>query len=174
MQNKFTNITLIGMAGAGKTTIGSLLAELSGKEFIDTDELIIERTGMALQDYINQLGHKRFQQVEEQTLLSINLQNHVIATGGSAIYSERGMKHLQASGPLILLEVGVETLEQRVRNLNTRGLINPEAGGSFRDLFYARKPLYKRWADIRIECSARSPKEIAREILKNPALHLNH
>ena len=161
------------MAGAGKTTIGSILAELSEREFIDTDELIVHRTGMVLQDYLNQVGSVRFQQEEEQTLLSITLHNHVIATGGSAIYSERGIKHLKKSGPLVLLEVGVEILEQRIRNLNTRGMINQQANSRFRDLFNARKPLYERWADIRIKCSFRSPEEIARLILKNPALKAN-
>ncbi|HHD63507.1 MAG TPA: shikimate kinase, partial [Desulfobulbaceae bacterium] len=93
----FSNIILIGMAGAGKSTIGRVLAGLSGKQFLDTDDLITARTGMALQDFLDQVGSKRFQQLEEQTLLDLNPDNHIIATGGSAIYSDKGMAHLQTA-----------------------------------------------------------------------------
>ncbi|HEB69253.1 MAG TPA: shikimate kinase [Desulfobulbus sp.] len=167
MQNNFSNIILIGMAGVGKSTVGALLAKLAEKQFIDTDTLISEQTGMALQDFLNRVGRESFQQQEEQTLLAFSLHNHVIATGGSAVYSSAGMRHLKKSGPVVLLEVDLETLEQRVQNRNSRGLVNP-GKGSFRDLFYARKPLYQRWADIRIKGSG-SPEEIARSILKELA-----
>lgn len=172
MQTNFFNIILIGMAGAGKSTIGPVLARLSKKSFIDTDDLIAVQTGMALQDYLNRVGRVQFQQQEEQTLLTITLDNHVIATGGSAIYSNAGMKHLKATGPLVLLEVDLETLEQRVNNPDSRGLVNPEAG-SFRDLFYARRRLYHRWADIRINAASGSPEDIARSILKSLSLNAN-
>jgi len=164
MQTTFSNIILIGMAGAGKSTIGSVLAGLSGKKFLDTDELIAQQTGMSLQDYLNQVGIKLFQQQEEQTLLTITVENHVIATGGSAVYSNRGMAHLKNSGPLVLLEVDLNTLKQRVNNPDSRGLINPE-GGSFHDLFSSRLPLYEHWADIRINAATGSPKDIAQSIL---------
>ena len=152
------------MAGAGKSTIGSVLAELSGKEFLDTDDLIAQQTGMSLQEYLNQVGIELFQQQEEKTLLTITVENHVIATGGSAIYSDRGMAHLKNSGPLVLLEVDLDTLKQRVDNLDSRGLINP-GGGSFRDLFSYRLPLYKYWADIRVNAATGSPQDIAQSIL---------
>jgi shikimate kinase len=164
MQTTFSNIILIGMAGAGKSTIGSVLAGLSGKGFIDTDDLIAQQTGMCLQDYLNQVGIEQFQQQEEQTLLTITAKNHVIATGGSAIYSATGMSHLKNSGPLVLLEVDRETLQQRVNNPDSRGLINPDAV-SFHDLFSSRLPLYRHWADIRINAATGSPMDIAQSIL---------
>lgn len=167
MRNAFSNIILIGMAGAGKSTVGAVLAKQAKKQFIDTDTLISEQTGMALQDFLNSVGPEAFQEQEEQTLLSISLRNHVIATGGSAVYSTPGMSHLQKTGSIVLLEVDLETLEQRVHNKDSRGLVNP-GEGSFRDLFYSRNPLYRRWADFRINGSG-SPEKIARSILKKLA-----
>ncbi len=164
MRNAFSNIILIGMAGAGKSTVGAVLAKLAKKQFIDTDTLISEQTGMALQDFLNSVGPEAFQQQEEQTLLAISLHNHVIATGGSAVYSTPGMGHLQNIGPIVLLEVDLETLEQRVHNKNSRGLINP-GEGSFRNLFYSRQPLYRRWADIRINGFG-PPEDVALSILR--------
>ncbi|MCF6186351.1 MAG: shikimate kinase [Desulfobulbaceae bacterium] len=171
MRNTFSNIILIGMAGAGKSTVGAVLASLAKKQFIDTDDLISEQTGMVLQDFLNSVGQKTFQHQEEQTLLSITLHDHVIATGGSAVYSSAGMRHLQKLGPIVLLEVDLETLEQRVDNKNSRGIVNP-GKGSFRDLFYSRQPLYRRWADIRINGSG-PPDDIARSILKKIAATKN-
>lgn len=165
MEHDFSNIILIGMAGAGKTTVGSVLARLTGKQFVDTDDLIEQRTGMALQDYLHRVGREAFQQQEEQTLLAIDLADHVIATGGSVIYSDRAMNHLRKNGRIVLLEVDLEVLARRVQP-DTRGLVNP-GGISFRDLYYSRKPLYERWADIRIKCGSRSPEEIARSILND-------
>ncbi len=164
MRPTFFNIILIGMAGVGKSTVGHALAHICGRKFLDTDDLITEQVGMGLQEYLDQVGNDAFQRIEEKTLLSITPQGLIVATGGSAIYSEAGMAHLQTTGPLILLEAPLSTLEQRVHNQNTRGLINPGIG-SFRDLYYARKPLYHKWAKLRIPADTGSPEDIAREIL---------
>ena len=164
MQPTFFNITLIGMAGSGKSTIGHILAQICGKRFIDTDKLITKQERMNLQEYLDRVGIDAFQRLEEKTLLTITPQGLIVATGGSAIYSEAGMAHLQTTGPLVLLEASLTTLKQRVHNQNTRGLINPGTG-SFRDLYYARKPLYHKWAELRIPADTGSPEDIAHEIL---------
>lgn len=164
MQPTFSNIILIGMAGAGKSTIGSALAKLSGRQFVDTDDLIAAQVGMRLQDFLDRAGVKHFQKQEEQTILAIKLQNHVIATGGSTIYSSEGMTHLKKTGPVVLLDVDLQTLEKRVTNQDSRGLINP-TGSSFSDLFASRQPLYDQWADIRVNATAGSPVDIANTIL---------
>jgi len=161
----FSNIILIGMAGAGKSTSGRALAGLSGKQFLDTDDLITARTGMALQDFLDQVGGQRFLQLEEQTLLGLDPDNLIIATGGSAVYSDKGMAHLRTTGPLVLLEVDLATLKQRVKDETSRGLINPDAG-SFTDLFYARRPLYQKWADYSVPAAFGSPEDIAGAILQ--------
>ncbi len=164
MRPIFFNIILIGMAGVGKSTVGHALARICGKKFIDTDNLITEQVGMGLQEYLDLVGIETFQRLEEKTLLTITPQGLIMATGGSAVYSEAGMAHLQATGPLVLLEAPLATLEQRVHNQNTRGLINP-GSGSFRDLYYARRPLYHKWAKLRIPADTGSPEDIARVIL---------
>ncbi len=161
--NIFFNIILIGMAGVGKSTAGHVLARICDKKFIDTDELIAKQVGMGLQKYLDQVGIDAFQQLEENTLLTIRPQGLVVATGGSAIYSETGMAHLQTTGVIVLLEARIATLETRVNNQDTRGLINPE-GGSFRDLYLARRPLYRKWAGLRIAADTGSPEAIARKI----------
>ncbi|HHB77071.1 MAG TPA: shikimate kinase [Desulfobulbus sp.] len=158
------NIILIGMAGVGKSTVGHALARICGKKFIDTDDLITEQVGMGLQEYLDQVGIDVFQRIEEKMLLTITPQGLVVATGGSAVYSEAGMAHLQTTGPIILLEARLTTLEQRVHNRNTRGLVNPGTGG-FQDLYYARRPLYHKWAGLRIPADTGSPEDIARAIL---------
>ncbi len=161
--NIFFNIILIGMAGVGKSTAGHVLAQICDKKFIDTDELIEKQVGMGLQEYLDQVGIDAFQRLEEKTLLAIRPQGLVVATGGSAIYSEAGMAHLQTTGVIVLLEARLATLEARVNNQDTRGLINPE-GGSFRDLYLARRPLYRKWAGLRIGTDTGSPEAIARKI----------
>ncbi len=160
----FFNIILIGMAGVGKSTVGRVLAQICEKKFIDTDELITKQVGMNLQEYLDQVGIDAFQRLEEKTLLTITPQGLIVATGGSAIYSEAGMAHLQTTGPLVLLETPLAILEQRVHNQDTRGLVNPGAG-SFRDLYFARRPLYRKWAGLRIPADTGSPEDIARKIL---------
>ena len=162
--NIFFNIILIGMAGVGKSTVGHVLAQMCGKKFIDTDELITKHVRMNLQKYLDHVGIDAFQRLEEKTLLTITPQGLIVATGGSAIYSEAGMAHLQTTGPLVLLEAPLATLEQRVHNQDTRGLVNP-GSGSFRDLYFARTPLYRKWAGLRIPADTGSPGDIAREIL---------
>ncbi len=160
----FFNIILIGMAGVGKSTVGHVLARICGKKFIDTDELITKQVKMGLQEYLNRVGINAFQRLETKTLLTLAPQELIVATGGSAVYSETGMAHLQTTGPLILLEAELSALEKRVHNLDSRGLINPDAG-SFRNLYYARKPLYHKWADVRIPVDTGSPEDIAHKII---------
>lgn len=96
-----TNLILIGMPGAGKSTIGLLLAKELAKNFIDTDILIQLREGKTLQDILHEHGYQRLRDIEEEILLSVKCSNHIIATGGSAVYSEAGMKHLNSFGPVI-------------------------------------------------------------------------
>lgn len=164
MRHSFSTITLIGMAGAGKSTVGPILANLCDRQFTDTDDLIARHAGMGLQEYLNLVGTAEFQRLEEEILLAIPPNNQIIATGGSAIYSDPGMAHLRSIGTLILLVADLATLKRRVANMSSRGLINPGAG-SFQDLYHARKPLYHKWADHQIPVEMNSPEEIAYKII---------
>lgn len=163
--NHLLNIALIGMAGAGKSTIGPLLAKQLQYHFVDTDDLIADSGATSLQQLLDTLGQKQFQAQEEQTLLALNLKSHVIATGGSAVYSRPGMKHLQEIALVVWLDVALPVLEARVDNLNSRGLVNPDGIG-FAELCRQRLDLYREYASLRIDCTGKGVKEIAREIVE--------
>jgi shikimate kinase len=162
--NHFHNFVLIGMAGAGKSTVAPRLAHALQTGYVDTDDLIAASQSATLQQVLDSLGPAEFQALEEKTLLSINLRNHVIATGGSAIYSRPAMEHLQKIACIIWLDVELAVLEERVTNIDSRGLINPN-GMTFGQLYFQRQKLYRQFADLRISCAARTPEEVAEEIV---------
>jgi len=163
--NHFLNIILIGMAGAGKSTVGPLLADRLQYDFVDTDDLIADSRAATLQQVLDSLGQHRFRALEEQTLVAINLHKHVIATGGSAVYSRPGMTHLQDIGLVVWLDVALPELEARVNNLNSRGLVNPD-GSSFAELYRQRLDLYRKYADLRIDCTGKGVQEIVKEMVE--------
>lgn len=155
MQKNKSNIVLIGMAGSGKSTVGIALARLLGLGFIDVDTLIEADQPAPLQDLLNDLGVQGFRNLEERVILSMQYKNHVIATGGSAIYSEAGIAHLKRSAVLVLLDVTLPVLQQRVGDCSMRGLVKTE-NQSFAQLFEERSPLYRKHADIVITCGEKS------------------
>lgn len=152
------------MPGAGKSTVGPLLAKNISRDFLDTDLLIQASQKRALQDIVNTGGQATLRLIEEEVLLSLACQNHVIATGGSAVYSEQGMMHLKADGIVIFLDTDLATLELRIDNFNTRGLVK-RADQTFAQLFDERLPLYRKYADITINCTGLSPKEVCMKII---------
>jgi shikimate kinase len=162
--NTKTNIALVGMAGAGKSTVGKELAHLLGLGFVDVDCLIEEDQKTPLQELLNELGVHGFRKVEEKILLSLSCNNHVIATGGSAIYSQAGITHLKKTGIVVSLDVGLPILKQRVGDFSARGLVKT-AGQSFDEVFLERQPLYTKYADFVIDCSRRSVSDICESII---------
>jgi len=165
MSDSLSNIILIGMAGSGKSTIGPLLALALSRNFIDTDTLIEKMEQSPLQDIIDTQGPMGFRRIEEEVLLALDLRHHVIATGGSSIYSHAGMTHLKKQGLVVFLDVDFDVLESRVCNLDSRGLVKlPEQG--FADLFSERLPLYGKYADIRIACADLSEAQICEKIIQ--------
>ncbi|MGB1244516.1 MAG: shikimate kinase [Porticoccaceae bacterium] len=159
------SIVLIGMPGAGKSTIGILLAKELGLDFIDTDISIQVRWGKTLQQITDESGYMVLRDYEEQVLLSENIDHKVVATGGSAVYSDAGMARLKASATVIFLDVSLPALQQRVTNFDTRGIARrPEQ--SFEDLFAERSLLYQRYADIRIDCSNLGVNEALQAVLE--------
>ena len=147
-----SNIILIGMPGAGKSTLGVLLAKAMGKLFVDTDIIIQQKTKRLLQDIIDNDGTDAFMKLEEETLLTVNETNTVIATGGSAVYSEKAMEHFKKSGKIVYLHVDFAEIEKRVTNITTRGIVLKN-GKSLADAFDERKPLYDKYADVVIDCT---------------------
>lgn len=145
------NIILIGMAGCGKSTVGVLLAKTLGFEFTDTDLILQSREGMLLQEIINLKGLDYFKSAEERALCSVEARCTVIATGGSAVYSERGMTHLKKDGICVWLKLPFSEILRRISNIATRGIaIAP--GKALEDIFSEREPLYKKYADITVDC----------------------
>ncbi|PKL70650.1 MAG: shikimate kinase [Methanomicrobiales archaeon HGW-Methanomicrobiales-1] len=146
------NIILIGMPGAGKSTMGVILAKTRGMKFIDTDIAIQETTGRLLQEIIDTDGPGAFKILEEKTILSLHCHNTVIATGGSVVFSERAMQHLKSGGIIIYLQISFDEMAKRLRNSAARGIVLI-AGQDLRDMYDQRISLYEKYADITIDCS---------------------
>lgn len=162
---KKSNIILIGMAGAGKSTTGVVVAKILAKDFIDGDLVIQHVTGKPLQSIINEEGNDGFRRVEEEVLCSINVENTVIAPGGSAIYYPSVFEHFKKDGVVVYLHVPVEEIERRLSNLATRG-VTLEPGQTVADLYYQRLPLYQKFADITIDTTGLCLEETVAEIVK--------
>jgi shikimate kinase len=159
------NIALIGMAGAGKSTIGPKLAARCGLTYLDTDHLIEDAHHCSLQEVLDQHGIDGFQRIEEQTLLRLDGQGLVIATGGSVIYSTQAMEHLRSMAQVLWLDVSLAAIEQRVHNQDCRGLVS-RGGETLADLYAERYPLYLRYAHHRICCTDLTPDQIVERICR--------
>ena len=146
-----SNIILIGMSGAGKSTLSVLLAKALGMSFTDTDLLIQQKSGKLLQHIIEKEGIPRFLQLEEEVLCSLSVTHTVIATGGSAVYSLRGMQHLKESGRVIYLSLPYEEVEKRLSNITTRGIVFLHHS-TLQEVYEERLPLYEHYADLTFCC----------------------
>ena len=141
------NIILIGMPGCGKSTLGVLLAKNLAYHFLDSDLLIQQKAGKKLQDILDQDGNEAFGKLENEVNLSLDIQNTVLATGGSAVYWEESMLHLKSIGLVVYLQVPYEELKSRITNMDSRGIVIPE-GKTFRDIYEERNILYLKYADL--------------------------
>lgn len=157
------NIILIGMPGAGKSTIGVVLAKTLGMKFLDTDLVIQENEQRLLQEIINKDGMAYFLDCEEQAILTIKGDNMIVATGGSVVYREGAMAHLRGLGEVVYLDVTYEEIERRVNNITTRGIAIRE-GATLKDVYEERLLFYNKFKDVSIECDDRSVEEIVNAI----------
>lgn len=159
------NLVLIGMPGAGKSTVGRLLAARLGWPFLDTDALIESAAGSTLQSIVDCHGHEVLRAAEADVLQALDCRGHVIATGGSAVYADAGMRQLRLHGRLIHLRIDWPTLRARVADFSARGLAKPR-GQSLQEMFAERGELYARHADIVVEVAAQTPEEVCAAILQ--------
>lgn len=142
-------ISLIGMAGAGKSTLGRLLAEQLGWAHVDTDRLIESFYGLPLQDILDGLGLEAFLKAENTLVSLLNVRRAVVSTGGSVVYGREAMERLRLLGPVIHLDISMHSFLKRVGDGSNRGLaIAP--GKTREDLYNERQPLYRAAADYTI------------------------
>ena len=150
-----SNITLIGMPGAGKSTVGIVLAKMLCKNFIDADLVIQHNEGKRLHKIIEEIGNEKILKLENSTLANMKVYNSIISTGGSAIFGKEAMAHLKKTSTVVYLKVSYDIIEKRLGNLKRRGVILDE-GQTLRDIYDIRTPLYESYADIIIECDNES------------------
>lgn len=159
------NIVLIGMPGAGKSTVGVLLAKTLGYAFLDTDLVIQEREGRLLQDLVDELGVEAFLDREAAAIGSVDCDRTVIATGGSVVCRDRAMEHLRTLGRIVYLQLPLEELERRLHNISTRG-IAMAPGETLAHIYDYRSPLYRKYADLTVEVDRQTLEETVEQVLR--------
>ncbi len=161
------NIILIGMPGAGKSTLGVVLAKIMKYDFIDADILIQNQCDNTLQKMIDTLGPEGFIKVENEILSKLSSSHSVIATGGSAVYSDEAMNHLAEIGRVVYLRISYEEMETRLHDLQERGIVmRGGLGMSLHDIFNERLDLYEKYADTTIDVGGLTIMEAVTELTK--------
>ncbi len=159
------NIVLIGMPGAGKSTIGVLLAKSMLYSFVDTDLIIQNKHGKSLCDIIDSVGTDGFLNIENDVICGCEFERSVIATGGSAVYGTQAMNHLKANGTVVYLELELSEIERRLGDIHTRG-VAMKNGTTVAELYDERKPLYEKYADITLSCSGLTAEQCVDRIIE--------
>lgn len=161
----FNTISLVGMPGAGKSTVGVLLAKLVGLRFVDTDLDIQVQEKATLQEILEKHGYRYLRQAEEEVLLNIALDNALISTGGSVVYSAASMARLKSLGPVVYLQTDLATLEERIAAAPPRGIAS-DVDQSFAQLYAERIPLYEQYADYIVTTGRNTPEQVASDALQ--------
>lgn len=159
------NITLIGMPGAGKSTVGVVLAKTLGYSFLDVDLVIQERQGKLLQALLDSLGTEGFLDLEGETICSLSPVKTVLSPGGSCVLRPAAMAHLQSQGKVVYLRLGYPALETRIHNLATRGIAFAP-GQTLRDVYDQRAPLYERYADLTVDVDGQTLEQTLANVRK--------
>lgn len=157
------NVVLIGMPGAGKSTVGVVVAKKLGFRFVDSDLVIQEKYGMLLHELIEEYGIEGFLRRENEVNASLETDCAVIATGGSVCYEAEAMEHLGKTGIIVYLKLSYPSVKERLGDLNARGVaLRP--GQSLHELYEERIPLYEKYAHITVDCEGKQLREAAAEI----------
>lgn len=149
------NITLIGMPGSGKSSIGREVARILEYDFVDIDQLVRKKAGLPLQDIIDAKGDEALVQLEEKVVLGLSIGDGiVISPGGSIVYSDKAMARLKEKTIIIFLHTPLSRVKQQINNQDSRGIVGLK-GRSFEKLFAERFPLYQKYADMSIDIGDR-------------------
>lgn len=136
------------MPGCGKSTVGRRLAQKLGLDFIDTDQVLLERTGKTTGQLTATVDRATFMKEETDAVCSVWVDRPtIIATGGSVVYSDKAMRHLKRMGTVIYIDVPLHMLQRRLGDLNARGVVLRK-GQTLESLYRERGRLYRRYADI--------------------------
>ena len=157
------NIVLIGMPGAGKSTVGVVLAKVVGYKFVDSDLVIQEAYGKLLHELITEHGLEGFLEIEDTINARLEVEKAIIATGGSVIYGERAMEHLKEIGLIVYLKLGLNSIAERLGDLQQRGVALKDGYG-LKELYEERVPLYEKYADLIVDCEEKPIRQITEEI----------
>jgi shikimate kinase len=164
MPKALRNVSLIGMPGAGKSTLGAQLAKRTGRSWLDVDLFIHETEDTPLSEILAQGGVEEFRRVEERCVALLDCSNTVIATGGSVVYSAPAMEHLGAISVRLYLNVPVDVIADRLGDLDARGVVRAPQQ-TLEGLYEERRPLYERWADLTVDCGSLGPDEVVDAML---------
>lgn len=144
------NIVLIGMPGAGKSTVGVILAKVLGYDFVDSDIVIQQKEGRRLSQIIQEEGTEGFIEIENRINAELTVSNSIIATGGSVVYGKEAMAHLKEIGTIVYLKLSYHTISERLSDIKNRGVVLKE-GQTLWNLYEERTALYEKYADVIIE-----------------------
>ena len=159
------NIILIGMPGAGKSTVGVLLAKSTLRAFVDTDLLIQQREGKSLCEIIGKDGIDRFLAIENEVISAASFDCCVVATGGSAVYGKEAMQKLRSDGTVVYLKLAVCEIKKRISDIHSRG-VAVKSGVTLDALYAERKPLYEKYADVTVDCEGLTAEQCVERIIE--------
>ena len=165
------NIVLIGYRCTGKTHVGRLLAGELQMAFLDTDQLIEEKTGMPISEGVSQMGWQKFRGVEKDVVATAAQRgNRVIATGGGVVMDPDNLSTLKKNGWLVWLVAATDTIRQRMSLAQAGGNVRPALSGTdplaeIETVLRERMPLYDLASDFRVQTDGRSPEAVARAIV---------
>lgn len=166
VETPLNNVVLVGMPGAGKSTVGVVLAKMMNKHFVDTDLLIQKKHDETLQSMIDAYGAEEFIRRENAVLGDLELSDSIVSTGGSAVYSEDGMRNLSSMGTVVYLRGGIDELSKRLGDFDERGVVFRNSTGSgLAGLLEERSPLYEQYADVIVDIEGMSVADTARFIM---------
>ncbi len=163
---RIVNLALIGFMGAGKTSVGRLVAEHLRFDYLDTDELIVSRTGRAIADIFKTDGEPAFRALERQVVAELTSRTRtLISTGGGLPVNPDNLASLKTHALVVCLWASPEKIWERVKNQSHRPLLHdPDPQKKIRDLLAAREPFYKQ-ADVLVNTDIRSVREVAQHVV---------